>query len=168
LKPYLEKQLEQMRKENFLGRRILGTRFSFDIQIKVGAGAYICGEESALIESAEGKRGQPRNRPPFPVVSGYMHKPTVVNNPETYGCAAKIILNGPEWFRKMGTSASAGVKLLSISGDCERPGIYELEWGKTVQEVLDYCGAKNVMAVQVGGPSGTLISEKQFFRRICY
>jgi [NiFe] hydrogenase diaphorase moiety large subunit len=168
LKPYLEKQLEEMRQQNLLGRRILGTRFSFDIQIKLGAGAYICGEESALIESAEGKRGQPRNRPPFPVVSGYLHKPTIVNNPETYGCAAQILLNGAEWFRKMGTQASAGVKLLSIAGDCERPGIYEVEWGKTVQEILDLCGAKDVLAVQVGGPSGVCISEKQFNRRLCY
>lgn len=168
LKPYLEKQLELMREQNLLGRRILGTRFSFDIQIKLGAGAYICGEESALIESAEGKRGQPRNRPPFPVVSGYLHKPTIVNNPETYGCATKIILNGPDWFRKMGTTASAGVKLLSIAGDCERPGIYEVEWGKTVQEILDLCGAKNTLAVQVGGPSGNLLSERQFQRRLCY
>lgn len=168
LKPYLEKQLEQMRKENLLGRRILGTRFSFDIQIKLGAGAYICGEESALIESAEGKRGQPRNRPPFPVVSGYLHKPTIVNNPETFGCAAKIILHGSEWFRKLGTSDSTGVKLLSIAGDCEKPGIYELEWGKSVQEILNLCGAKDTFAVQVGGPSGTCISEKQFHRKISY
>ncbi|MEY4616906.1 MAG: hypothetical protein RJB66_1866 [Pseudomonadota bacterium] len=168
LKPYLEKQLEIMRHQNLLGRRILGTRFSFDIQIKVGAGAYICGEESALIESAEGKRGQPRNRPPFPVVSGYLHKPTIVNNPETYGCAAKIVLHGAEWFRKMGTPASAGVKLLSIAGDCARPGIYEVEWGKSVQEILDLCGASNVLAVQVGGPSGVLLSEKQIHRKICY
>lgn len=168
LKPYLEQQLELMRKQNLLGRRILGTRFSFDIQIKLGAGAYICGEESALIESAEGKRGQPRNRPPFPVVSGYLHKPTIVNNPETYGCAAKIAIHGAEWFRKMGTPASSGVKLLSIAGDCERPGIYELEWGKSVREILDMCGAKDVLAVQVGGPSGVCISEKQFDRKICY
>lgn len=168
LLPHLEKCLAKMRNNNLLGRRILGTRFSFDIQIKVGAGAYICGEESALIESAEGKRGQPRNRPPFPVVSGYLHKPTIVNNPETYGCAAQIVIKGADWFRKMGTSASAGVKLLSVAGDCERPGIYEVEWGKTVQEILDLCGAKDVLAVQVGGPSGVCISEKQFNRRICY
>lgn len=168
LREYLEKTLAEMRAQHLLGRRILGTRFSFDIQIKTGAGAYICGEESALIESAEGKRGQPRNRPPFPVVSGYLHQPTIVNNPETYGCAAKIVLNGPEAFRKLGTPASAGVKLLSISGDCDRPGIYEVEWGKTVREILELCGARDVLAVQVGGPSGTCVSEKQFDRKICY
>jgi len=168
LREHLEKTLAEMRDKHLLGRKILGTRFSFDIHIKMGAGAYICGEESALIESAEGKRGQPRNRPPFPVVSGYLHQPTIVNNPETYGCAAKILLNGPEAFKKLGTPASAGVKLLSIAGDCERPGIYEIEWGKTVREILEMCGAKDVLAVQVGGPSGTCVSEKQFDRKLCY
>lgn len=168
LKKHLEEVLKTMRAKNLLGKKILGTRFSFDIQIKMGAGAYICGEESALIESAEGKRGQPRNRPPFPVVSGYLGRPTIVNNPETYGCAAKVLLQGPEWFRKMGTPASAGVKLLSIAGDCSRPGIYEIEWGMTVRDVLKLCGAESVLAVQVGGPSGACISEKQFDRKICY
>lgn len=168
LKNYLEEVLNQMRQGHLLGKKILGTRFSFDIQIKLGAGAYICGEESALIESAEGKRGQPRNRPPFPVVSGYLNKPTVVNNPETFGCAAKIVLNGPEWFRKMGTAASSGVKLFSVAGDCDRPGIYELEWGMSVADLLKLCGAKDAYAVQVGGPSGVLISERQFARKLAY
>ena len=168
LRTHLEKTLERMRREKRLGRKIFGTYFSFDIKIKMGAGAYICGEESALIESAEGKRGQPRNRPPFPVVAGYRHRPTIVNNPETYGCVVKIIQEGPEWFKQMGTPASAGVKLLSIAGDCERPGIYEIEWGKSVREVLELCGAKDTLAVQVGGPSGTCISEREFDRKICY
>ncbi|HPI39559.1 MAG TPA: NAD(P)H-dependent oxidoreductase subunit E [Pseudobdellovibrionaceae bacterium] len=168
LREHLENVLENMRAQKLLGKRILGSRFNFDIHIKMGAGAYICGEESALIESAEGKRGQPRNRPPFPVVSGYLHKPTIVNNPETYGCAAKILLHGAEWFSKLGTSESTGTKLLSISGDCERPGIYELEWGKSIREILELCGAKDTLAVQVGGPSGQCISEKQFDRKICY
>ncbi len=168
LKDHLEKVLEDMRARGLLGRRILGSRFSFDIQIKMGAGAYICGEESALIESAEGKRGQPRNRPPFPVTSGYLRKPTIVNNPETYSCGAKIVLNGAEWFKAMGTPASSGVKLLSIAGDCARPGIYEVEYGVTVREVLALCGAEDVMAVLVGGPSGRMVSEKQFNRKICY
>lgn len=165
---HLENELLKMRKKNLLGRRILGTRFSFDIQIKVGAGAYICGEESALIESVEGKRGEPRNRPPFPVTAGYLHKPTVVNNPETLGASAQIVLNGSLWFKKLGTSASAGVKLLSISGDCKKPGIYEVEWGLTVRDVLKLCQAEDVLAVQVGGPSGVCVSENQFDRKICY
>jgi len=168
LREHLEQTLASMRSRQLLGRRILGTRFSFDIRIKQGAGAYICGEESALIESAEGKRGQPRNRPPFPVTAGYLHKPTIVNNPETFGCALKIVLEGADWFRSMGTAASAGVKLLSIAGDCKRPGVYEVEWGKTVRELLEMCGAESPLAVQVGGPSGTCISEKQFDRKICY
>lgn len=165
---HLENVLKKMRDQNLLGKRILGTRFSFDIHIKLGAGAYICGEESALIESAEGKRGQPRNRPPFPVVSGYLHKPTIVNNPETYGCAAQIVLHGSEWFKKMGTSTSSGVKLFSVSGDCEKPGIYELPWGLTIHDLLKKCNAKDTLAVQVGGPSGNLISEKDFNRKLCY
>lgn len=168
LREHLEQVLESMRLRQLLGRRILGTRFSFDIRIKQGAGAYICGEESALIESAEGKRGQPRNRPPFPVSAGYLHQPTIVNNPETYGCALKIVLNGADWFKGMGTPASSGVKLLSIAGDCGKPGIYEIEWGKTVREILELCEARDVLAVQVGGPSGVCISERQFDRKLCY
>jgi [NiFe] hydrogenase diaphorase moiety large subunit len=168
LRAHLEKVLRSMRARHLLGKRILGSRFSFDIRIRLGAGAYICGEESALIESAEGRRGTPRNRPPFPVVSGYRHRPTIVNNVETFGCAARIVEQGWEWFRAMGTTASAGVKLLSVAGDCQRPGIYELPWGTTVREVLALCGAEDTLAVQVGGPSGTCISEQQFDRRLCY
>ena len=168
LQAHLEKVLQSMRERHLLGKRILGTRFGFDIRLRVGAGAYICGEESALIESAEGKRGTPRNRPPFPVVSGYRHRPTIVNNVETFGCAARIAERGPEWFRAMGTAASAGVKLLSVAGDCERPGVYEVPWGITVREVLALCGAGPTLAVQVGGPSGVCVSERQFDRRLCY
>ncbi|HRI48970.1 MAG TPA: NAD(P)H-dependent oxidoreductase subunit E [Pseudomonadota bacterium] len=168
LRPHLEQTLEALRARRLLGRKILGTRFSFDIRIKQGAGAYICGEESALIESAEGKRGQPRNRPPFPVTAGYLHKPTIVNNPETLCCALQIVRNGPEWFRRLGTPASAGVKLLSIAGDCDEPGVYEVEWGLSVQEVLNMCKAREAFAVQVGGPSGVCISQGQFHRKLCY
>jgi [NiFe] hydrogenase diaphorase moiety large subunit len=168
LREHLEATLASMRERHLLGKGILGTRFRFDIRIKEGAGAYICGEESALLDSAEGKRGQPRNRPPYPATSGYLRRPTNVNNPETYACAVKIMLNGADWFKKMGTAKSPGVKLLSIAGDCARPGIYEVEWGKTVREILLLCGASDVMAVQVGGPSGICISAKQFDRKISY
>ncbi len=168
LRPYLEDTLASLRSRHFLGRGILGTRFHFDIRIKEGAGAYICGEESALLDSAEGKRGQPRNRPPFPATSGYLRRPTNVNNVETYACVPKIMLNGADWFHKMGTAKSAGTKLLSIAGDCATPGIYEVEWGKTVREILVLCGAENVMAVQVSGPAGVCLSEKQFDRKLCY
>lgn len=168
LRPHLEHVLHAMRASGRLGRRIDGSPFSFDIRIRMGAGAYICGEESALIESAEGKRGTPRNRPPFPVVSGYRRRPTVVNNPETFAAAARILVDGPDWFRAMGTEASPGVKLLSVAGDCQRPGIYELPWGTTVRAVLELCGADHTMAVQVGGPSGTCVSAREFDRRLCF
>ena len=168
LRPHLEQVLRDMRARHHLGRRILGTPFSFDIRIRMGAGAYVCGEESALIESAEGRRGTPRNRPPFPVVSGYRRRPTIVNNPETFAAAARIVVEGADWFRAMGTEASAGTKLLSVAGDCARPGVYELPWGVTVREVLERCGAVNTLAVQVGGPSGACVSPAQFDRRLCY
>ncbi|MEZ5417051.1 MAG: NAD(P)H-dependent oxidoreductase subunit E [Vicinamibacterales bacterium] len=166
LRRHLERVLHRMRERRHLGRRILDTPFSFDIRIRVGAGAYVCGEESALIESAEGRRGTPRNRPPFPVVSGYRRRPTIVNNPETFAAAARILVEGADWFRAMGTAASPGTKLLSVAGDCDRPGIYELPWGVTVREVLDRSGATDTLAVQVGGPSGTCVSPREFDRRL--
>jgi len=169
LRGHLEAVLERMRRENLLGNNIAGSAdFSFDISIASGAGAYICGEESALLESAEGRRGEPRNRPPFPVQAGYRGRPTTVNNAETLCTAAKIILHGAPWFLSMGTARSSGTKLFSVSGDCERPGVYELEFGLTVQELLDIAGARDAYAVQVGGPSGTCISRQDFRRRIAF
>lgn len=164
----LEKALTKLRRKGLLGQQILGSNFSFEISIKFGAGAYICGEESALIESAEGKRGEPRNRPPFPVEVGYLGRPTVVNNIETLAALPAIIEHGVEWYTGHGTAESSGTKLLSIAGDCAKPGIYEVELGLTVQEVLDMVGAKNTRAVQVSGPSGTLISAAEFDRKICF
>jgi [NiFe] hydrogenase diaphorase moiety large subunit len=169
LKDHLESVLGKLRRDGLLGEGIAGASgFRFDVEIKMGAGAYVCGEESALLESAEGKRGEPRNRPPFPVQIGYEGRPTVVNNVETLCSAAKIIVHGAAWFVSMGTAKSAGTKLLSVSGDCERPGIYELEFGLTVQELLDMAGAKDAFAVQVGGPSGCCISRQEFRRRIAF
>ncbi|HPD65822.1 MAG TPA: NAD(P)H-dependent oxidoreductase subunit E [Bacteroidia bacterium] len=169
LKDYLENILYNMRSSNVLGKNIGGKAgFDFDIRIQFGAGAYVCGEESALIESCEGKRGEPRDRPPFPVESGYLNKPTVVNNVETLCSIVNIIHKGADWFRNLGTKDSAGTKLLSISGDCRYPGIYEIEWGITIEEMLAMSGAENVQAVQVGGPSGTLISPDEFDRVISY
>jgi [NiFe] hydrogenase diaphorase moiety large subunit len=169
LRPRLEAVLEKMRRDKILGREIAGhPEFRFDITIASGAGSYVCGEESALLESTEGRRGEPRNRPPFPVQIGYRDCPTTVNNVETLCTAAKIIVHGAPWFRSMGTPKSAGTKLLSISGDCERPGLYELEFGLTVQELLDIAGARDAFAVQVGGPSGTCISRQDFRRRIAF
>lgn len=168
LKKYLESILNELRNKNILGRNILGKGFDFDIRIQFGAGAYVCGEESGLIESAEGKRGEPRNRPPFPVQKGYNSKPTIVNNVETYCAAYKILENGSKWYKSMGTPESAGTKLLSISGDCKYPGIYEIEWGMNIKEMLDMVGAEDVQAVQVAGPSGVCIDPSQFQRKISF
>ncbi|MBI3581196.1 MAG: NAD(P)H-dependent oxidoreductase subunit E, partial [Nitrospinae bacterium] len=127
LLPFLEETLDNRRKNNLLGSNILGKKgFDFDVRIQMGAGAYICGEESALISSCEGLRGEPKNRPPFPVEKGYLGKPTSVNNVETLCCVARILDRGAPWFSAMGTKASKGTKLLSVCGDCERPGIYEV------------------------------------------
>ena len=165
----LENVLQRRREAGLLGDNILGQAdFSFDIEIHLGAGAYICGEESALIESLEGKRGRPRNRPPFPVTHGYKGRPTVVDNVETFACAAKIAEQGGAWFAAMGTAQSTGTKLLSVSGDCASPGIYEYPFGVTVRQILADCGAKEPYAVQVSGPSGTMISWKEFDRRIAF
>lgn len=165
----LQRVLNRRRKEGLLGNTILGNDdFNFDITIHLGAGAYICGEESALIESLEGKRGIPRSRPPFPVTEGYNGFPTVVNNVETFCNAALIIQQGPEWYRQVGTTASPGTKLLSISGDCDRPGIYEFPFGTAIAEILSQCGAHQTMAVQVGGAAGRLIPETEFNRTIAF
>ena len=164
---HLEAVLQRRRKQALLGNSILGeAEFDFDIEIHLGAGAYICGEESALIESLEGKRGTPRNRPPFPVTHGYLNKPTVVNNVETFAATSLIGLNGGAWFASIGTETSTGSKILSVSGDCERPGLYEYPFGVTVSQVLVDCGARDTQAVQVSGPSGVCISVNEFTRRI--
>ena len=169
LKNYLENVLEEARKKNLLGKDIGGIKgFNFDIRIQLGAGAYICGEESALIESVEGKRGEPRDRPPFPVEKGYNDCPTVVNNVETLCSVVKIMLNGGEWYSSLGTPTSTGTKILSISGDCIYPGIYEVEWGLAITDILDMVGATDVQAIQVGGPSGSLIGPEEFDRKLCY
>ncbi|MEA1987497.1 MAG: NAD(P)H-dependent oxidoreductase subunit E [Candidatus Marinimicrobia bacterium] len=169
MKKYLEEVLITMRKRNLLGKHILGNKnFNFDIKIQLGGGAYVCGEETALLESAEGHRGEPRYKPPFPAVKGYLEKPTVINNVETLASVVKIINHGNYKFKKMGTEESRGTKLLSISGDCEKPGIYEVEWGITVNEMLHLVGAENVQAVQMGGPSGNCIASEEFDREIRY
>jgi len=165
----LQDVLARRRAAGLLGAGICGKAgFGFDIDIHLGAGAYVCGEESALIESLEGKRGIPRNRPPYPVTHGYLQQPTVVNNVETFCAAALIALRGAEWYRSIGTAKSAGSKILSVSGDCERPGIYEYPFGVTVREVLEACGAQHTQAVQISGPSGICIDSSEFKRRIAF
>jgi [NiFe] hydrogenase diaphorase moiety large subunit len=134
----------------------------------MGAGAYVCGEETSLISSCEGTRGDPTDRTPFPVVKGYMVSPTAVNNVESYCCAARIMDKGPGWFSSIGTERSAGTKLLSVCGDCERPGIYEVPFGTKLREVLKRAGANDVAAVCVGGPSGQMVGPAQFDLGISY
>lgn len=169
MKDYLEGVLQKMRDDNLLGKNILGKEgFDFDIRIQLGAGSYVCGAESALIESMEGKRGEPRNRPPFPVQRGYQDYPTVVNNVETLAKVAPIMIRGADWFKSIGTKESAGTKLLSISGDCQEPGVYEMEWGMTIREMLEMVGAPDTQAVIVGGPSGVCIDPTHFGRSVAF
>lgn len=169
LLPHLQSVLLLRRETGLLGTNICNQPgFSFDVQIVVGAGAYICGEESALIESLEGKRGIPRVRPPFPVSHGYLGQPTVVNNVETFVAAACVVQKGGARFRAMGDEVSKGSKILSISGDCASPGIYEYPFGVSIRQVLEDCGAADTHAVQVGGPSGVLIGSPEFDRRLGY
>ena len=162
----LQNILKERREAGLLAQNILNKGLNFDIEICLGAGAYICGEESALIESLEGKMGIPRNRPPYPVTQGYLGKPTVVNNVETFLAAASISVHGGEWFAAIGTEKSKGTKLLSICGDCDRPGIYEYPFGTTVQTILHDCGASEVLGIQIGGPSGIFISNHEFERQL--
>lgn len=169
LLPQLEAVLARRRAAGLLGTGILGQAgFDFDIAIHLGAGAYVCGEESALIESLEGKRGTPRIRPPFPVTKGYLGRPTVVNNVETLAKTCLIALGGGEAFAATGTAQSAGTKLLSISGDCAMPGIYEYPFGVPISRVLEDCGASDTQAVQVGGAAGICLAGYEFHRRIAY
>jgi [NiFe] hydrogenase diaphorase moiety large subunit len=165
----LETELQRRREAGLLGHGIRGKEgFNFDIEIHLGAGAYICGEESALIESLEGKRGNPRIRPPFPVTHGYLGRPTVVNNVETFVAAAMIGAQGSAWFRSAGTEESTGTKLLSISGDCERPGVYEYPYGVSIERILADCGAQDTRAVQVAGAAGVCVPPAEFQRRIAF
>ncbi|MCL2830224.1 MAG: NAD(P)H-dependent oxidoreductase subunit E [Betaproteobacteria bacterium] len=169
LVPHLEAVLRQRRTLGLLGKNILRQAdFDFDVEIRLGAGAYVCGEETALIESLEGKRGTPRIRPPFPVTCGYMGKPTVVNNVETLAKTCLVLAESADEFAATGTPQSSGTKLLSISGDCARPGIYEYPFGIGIAQILEDCGASNVQAVQVGGASGTCLAPYEFHRRIAF
>ena len=156
--PVLENALKEAREASLLGENILGSGFSFDIEIRVGAGAYICGEETALFESIEGKRGFPRIKPPFPTTHGLFGKPTVINNVETLCNVPLIIAKGSAEFRKIGTEKSPGPKLFCISGDVERTGVYEVPFGVTLRELLEMAGSvkggKELKSVLFGGAAG--------------
>lgn len=163
----LQTLLDERRRRGLLGRNAGGrSGFDFDIRLQLGAGAYVCGEESALIESLEGKRGVPRDRPPFPSDRGYRQQPTAVDNVETFVCAARIMERGADWFAGFGTRESTGTKLLSVSGDCPRPGVHEVPFGITANALLDLVGAPDAGLVQIGGPSGQAVAPKDFGRQI--
>ncbi len=168
LKEHLEAVLGRRRSAGLLGTAVLGTPFAFDIELHCGAGAYICGMETAMIKSIEGRRGIPRRRWPLPVHQGYLKHPTVVNNVETFAAATVISAKGGAWFAQHGTDQSTGTKLFCLSGDCERPGIYEYPWGVSVHEILRDCGGLDAQGVQVGGPSGTMINADEFGRSLCF
>jgi len=165
----LQEILDARRGLGLLGTNVCGRDgFDFDIRIQLGAGAYICGEESSLLESLEGKRGAPRDRPPFPTERGYLQQPTAIDNVETFVCAARIMEKGAAWFAGYGTKESTGTKLMSVSGDCAHPGVYEVPFGITVNELLDLVGAPDAAYVQMSGPSGQAVAPKDFGRRIAY
>lgn len=169
LRKELEATLEKLRGKKLLGKKIAGKdNLEFDVHIHMGSGAYICGEETALIESLEGHRGEPRNRPPFPVTVGYLGCPTSVNNVETFITALHIVEKGAKWFKSYGTEKSTGTKLFSVSGDCNNPGVYELPMGITIKKLLETVGGEDAKAVQVGGASGTCVPRKDFDRVIAY
>jgi len=166
LREHLEGVLERRRVQGLLGEGLLGSSFGFDVRLHWGAGAYICGMETAMIESMEGKRGIPRKRFPLPVEAGYRGEPSIVNNVETFAAAAHIGLHGGQRFARHGTPDSTGTKLFCVSGDCERPGIYEYPWGVSCREVLRDCGARNPQYLQVSGPSGSTVPAREFDRRL--
>ncbi|MBM4398661.1 MAG: NAD(P)H-dependent oxidoreductase subunit E, partial [Deltaproteobacteria bacterium] len=168
LLPLLLHNLQVRRDAGLLGKSVCGREgFDFDVRIQLGAGAYVCGEETALLSSCEGRRGDPKNRPPFPAQKGYMGLPTSVNNVETFCCAARIMDQGAAWFSQMGTRGSSGTKVLSVSGDCRRPGVYELPFGTGIKDLLALVGGEGAIAVQVGGASGRMIGPAEFERKIC-
>jgi [NiFe] hydrogenase diaphorase moiety large subunit len=167
LLPKLEAAIEKYRSLGLLGKDCGAIKsFDFDIRVQMGAGSYVCGEETALLESLEGKRGEPRTKWFFPVEKGYLQQPTVINNVETFCAATRILELGTDTWGKLGIPGSSGVKLLSVSGDCKLPGIYEIEWGMTVAELLELCEAEDPWYIQISGPSGECISIKDKYRRI--
>lgn len=159
----LQIAIDQAREAGLLGNGIFGTDFDFDIEIRLGAGAFVCGEETALITSIEGNRGEPRPRPPFPAVRGLFGKPTVLNNVETYSNVPQIILNGADWFASMGTENSKGTKVFALGGKIKNVGLVEVPMGITLREIVEEIGGgvpngKKFKAAQTGGPSGGCIS----------
>jgi NADH:ubiquinone oxidoreductase subunit F (NADH-binding) len=165
--------IKQAREFGFLGENILGTDFSFDLEIRMGAGAFVCGEETALMASIEGFRGEPRPRPPFPAVKGLWGKPSNINNVETYANIAQIILNGADWFNTMGTETSKGTKTFALAGDVKNAGLIEVPFGITLREIVYDIGGgikddKGLKAIQTGGPAGGTIPASQVDLKVDY
>ncbi len=163
----LEIAIAQAREYGMLGEDIFGTGFNFDIGLRLGAGAFVCGEETALMTSIEGNRGEPRPRPPFPAQKGLFGKPTILNNVETYANIPQIILNGPEWFAAMGTEKSKGTKVFALGGKIKNTGLVEIPMGTTLRDVVEEIGGgipngKKFKAAQTGGPSGGCIPEEHY------
>ncbi len=159
--------IQQARDMELLGKDIFGTGFNFDIDLRLGAGAFVCGEETALMTSIEGNRGEPRPRPPFPAVKGLFAKPTILNNVETYANIPQIIINGPEWFASMGTEKSKGTKVFALGGKINNTGLVEVPMGTTLREVVEEIGGgipggHKFKAAQTGGPSGGCIPAEHF------
>ena len=159
--------IEQAKEYGLLGNDIFGTGFNFDIGLRLGAGAFVCGEETALMTSIEGKRGEPRPRPPFPALKGLFQKPTILNNVETLANVPQIILNGPEWFASMGTEKSKGTKVFALGGKIRNTGLVEVPMGTTLRQVIEDIGGgipngKKFKAAQTGGPSGGCIPAEHF------
>ena len=152
---------------DYFGKAILGTNFSFDVDIRLGAGAFVCGEETALLESIEGKRGQPRVKPPYPANSGLWGKPTLINNVETYSNIPRIILNGAKWYAEIGTETSKGTKVFALGGNVVNVGLVEVPMGTTLREIVYEIGGgipnnRDFKAAQTGGPSRRLYSKRTF------
>mgnify|MGYP000984656850 FL=1 len=165
--------IEQAKEYGLLGKNIFGTGFDFDLELRLGAGAFVCGEETALMTSIEGKRGEPRPRPPFPAVKGLWQKPTILNNVETYANIPQIILKGPEWFSSIGTEKSKGTKVFAVGGKINHTGLVEVEMGTTLREVIYDIGGgipngKKFKAAQMGGPSGGCIPAEHIDAPIDY
>ena len=169
----LEKAIKACKKTRLLGNNIMGTDFSFNIEVRLGAGAFVCGEETALIHSIEGKRGTPRPRPPYPTNKGLWNKPSCVNNVETLGNIPKIILKGADWFASFGTETSKGTKVFALTGQVEHSGLIEVPMGTTINEIVNEIGGgvpngKKLKAVQTGGPSGGVIPAENMDLPVCY
>jgi len=161
---HMQNAIDQAKKHGLLGKNIFGSRFNFDIEIREGAGAYICGEETALIESIEGKRGEPRNKPPFPPSVGLWGKPTIVNNVESLANVPQIILKGADWYKKLGTATSPGTKVFTLVGNINNPGLIEVPMGITLREVIYDIGhgipnGKGFLLAQLGGTTGGILTK---------